>query len=103
MLDCGARPNATNHLGSSPLYIASLATNFDQAIIEVLLNKGAHVDMKNKNGDRPSRQMEENPRCTISIARYTSLKCLCAQVITRHSIKYQGEVPNVLETFIHAH
>ena len=103
LLDCGARPNATNDLGSSPLFIASLPTNFDQNIIEVLLNKGAHVDLKNKNGDRPSRQMEDNPRCTISVARYMSLKCLCAQVITRHSLKYEGEVPSVLETFIHAH
>jgi len=103
LLDCGARPNATNHTGSSPLYIASLPDNFDQQVIEILLDKGAHIDIKNKKGDRPSRLLEENKRCTVSIARYMSLKCLCAQVITNYSLTFQGEVPSVLETFINAH
>jgi len=103
LIECGARVNATNLHGSTPLHTAANITNFKQDVVEVLLNNGAHVDLKNKNGVRPSHNMITNQACTISVIRYMSLKCLCAQVIANNRLNFKGEVPEVLETFIQAH
>lgn len=103
LVECGSRVNCTNIQGSTPLHTAASHANFKQEVVELLLSNGAHVDMKNKNGVRPSHSMVTNQACTISVTRYMSLKCLCAQVINSNDLNYKGEVPEVLETFILAH
>jgi len=103
LVDCGARVNATNVQGSTPLHTAVTLGNFKHEIVELLLNKGGHVDLKNKNGDRPAQRMVDNEHCNISVIKYMSLKCLCAQVISSNNLPFKGEVPQVLETFVQAH
>lgn len=103
LVDCGARVNATNVQGSTPLHTAVALGNFKHEIVELLLNKGGHVDLKNKNGDRPAQRMVDNEHCNISVIKYMSLKCLCAQVISSNNLPFKGEVPQVLETFVQAH
>jgi len=103
LVDCGARVNATNGHGSTPLHTAVADKNFNQQVVERLLGAGAHVDLKNKNGVRPAHNMVANQACSVSVIRYMSLKCLCAQVISNNNLPYKGEVPEILETFIEAH
>lgn len=103
LIECGARVNASNMHGSTPLHTATCKDNYRYQIVELLLRKGAHIDMANKTGERPSHHMAKNESCTISVTRYMSLKCLCAQVIATNGLAFQGEVPQVLETFIQAH
>jgi len=103
LLECGARVNATNNLYSTPLHTASLTPNFNQEVVELLLRHGAHIDMKNEKNERPSDLLAANRASTVSITRFLSLKCLCAQVISDNKLPYKGEVPEILETFIEAH
>jgi len=103
LVECGARINATNALESTPLHTASCLTNFKQEVVELLLRHGAHIDMKNIQGIRPSQLLAANKVSTVSITRFLSLKCLCAQVISNNKLPFKGEVPEVLETFIEAH
>merc|ERR1712200_98825 len=103
LIECGARVNATNIQGSTPLHTAVCLENFKHEIVDLLLWKGAHVDLENKNGVRPSQLMVANQNCHISVIKYMSLKCLCAQVILANDIPFKGEIPQVLETFIEAH
>lgn len=103
LVECGARINATNAVESTPLHTASCLANFKQEVVELLLTHGAHIDMKNSQGIRPSQLLAANPVSTVSITRFLSLKCLCAQVISNNKLPFKGEVPEVLETFIEAH
>merc|ERR1712241_521200 len=103
LVECGARINATNALESTPLHTASCLTNFKQEVVELLLRHGAHIDMKNIQGIRPSQLLAANKVSTVSITRFLSLKCLCALVISNNKLPFKGEVPEVLETFIEAH
>jgi len=103
LVECGARVNATNNLESTPLHTASTVSNFKQEVVELLLRHGAHIDMKNVQNVRPSDLLAHNPASTVSITRFLSLKCLCAQVISNNNLPFKGEVPEVLETFIEAH
>jgi len=103
LVECGARVNATNNLESTPLHTASTISNFKQEVLELLLRSGAHIDMKNVQNVRPSDLLAHNPASTVSITRFLSLKCLCAQVISSNNLPYKGEVPEVLETFVVAH
>ena len=50
-----------------------------------------------------SLHLSVSSNLTHFVCRYMSLKCLCAQVINTNDLKYKGEVPEVLETFILAH
>lgn len=103
LLECGARVNSTNNLESTPLHTASTISNFKQDIVELLLQNGAHIDVKNIQNVRPSDLLAHNPNSSVSFTRFLSLKCLCAQVISKHNLSFKGEVPEVLETFIDAH
>jgi len=103
LVECGARLNATNSLESTPLHTATNLTNFKQEVVELLLSHGAHIDMKNVQGVRPAHLLATNPASTVSITRFLTLKCLCAQVISNNKLPFRGEVPEVLETFIEAH
>jgi len=103
LIECGARLNATNAKKSTPLHEATHLNNFNKELVELLLGNGAHIDMKNSLGVRPSHHLALNPASSVSITRFTSLKCLCAQVITKNNLTYKGEVPEVLENFVEAH
>jgi len=103
LIECGARLNSTNALDSTPLHTAAASSNFKQDVVDTLLRHGAHIDVKDAQGVRPSVLLAANPASSVSITRFLSLKCLCAQVINNHKLPYKGEVPQVLETFIEAH
>jgi len=103
LVECGARLNAVNAQDSTPLHTAAAIPNFKQEMMELLLRHGGHIDVRNVQGVRPSHLLAGNPASTVCITRFTTLKCLCAQVISNNKVPFKGEVPEVLETFIEAH
>ena len=108
LVECGAKINANNETGSTPLHTASKEENFNQEIVETLLDNGAHIDMRNgaPTYERPVDMLKLLPNgvgSKINPLHYTSLKCLAARVVVEHGVPYKEEIPSVLEEFIQAH
>ena len=107
LVQCGAKINANNQTGSTPLHTASTIENFNQEIVEILLDNGAHIDIRNNHSDRPVDMLKRIPANTgetkINPLHYTTLKCLAAQVVAKHGVPYKEEIPSMLEEFIQAH
>jgi hypothetical protein len=72
-------------------------------IVEVLLTHGAHIDTRNKSGQRPIDLLKSIPDCKINHIQFTTLKCLAARAVVDFNISYKSEVPIMLEEFIQAH
>ena len=106
LVECGAKVNASNQTGSTPLHTASMVENFNQEIVEILLDNGAHIDMRNKEFDRPVdmlRRVPDGAGSKINPLHYITLKCLAARVVAKHEVPYKEEIPKILEEFIQAH
>ena len=106
LVECGAKINANNQKGSTPLHTASLVENFNQQIIEILLDNGAHIDIRNNDSDRPIdllKRIPDGAGSKINPLHYTTLKCLAARVVAQQEIPYKEEIPEILEEFIQAH
>jgi len=106
LVECGAKVNANNQTGSTPLHTASMVENFNQDIVEILLDNGAHIDIRNKEFDRPVdmlRRVPEGAGSKINPLHYITLKCLAARVVAKHEVPYKEEIPAILEEFIQAH
>jgi len=106
LVECGAKINANNQTGSTPLHTASMVENFNQEIVEILLDNGAHIDIRNKEFDRPVdmlRRVPDGAGSKINPLHYITLKCLAARVVAKHGVPYKEEIPAILEEFIQAH
>lgn len=103
LLDCEARVNAQNDSKSTPLHVATTPYNFNNPIIHLLLENGAHVDLPNKLNDNPAQYISMNPASDVPLANYASLKCCAATTIVRYKIPYRGELPATLEQFVRIH
>ena len=71
--------------------------------MELLLSHGAHIDICNASGQKPSEMLKEIPDCKINPLQYQTLRCLAASVISKHGLHFRSEVPSILEDFIEAH
>jgi len=103
LLECGAPVNARNESKSTPLHVAANPYNFYSPLVQLLLDHGAHLDQPNRAKDCPSVLIANNPMNTICLLSYTSLKCLAANTVVKHSIPYKGQIPATLETFVKFH
>ncbi|XP_040584018.1 protein fem-1 homolog C isoform X2 [Lepeophtheirus salmonis] len=103
LVECGANVNAMNSTASTPLHIAAVPQNYRTKIIELLLKNGAHIDIRDFYGVTPCRLLKDIGSCLVNPLKYTTLKCLAAQVISRHNLPFQRQVPAALEAFIDAH
>ena len=103
LLQCGARVRACNKSRSTPLHVASIPYNFNSALVQLLLDHGAHLDQANKRGERPSLTLGKNTRNTVNLLNYTTLRCLAAVVVCNNKIPYRGQVPSTLESFVMLH
>lgn len=103
LLQCGAPVRAVNKSRSTPLHVAANPYNFDNRLVQLLLDHGAHLDQSNKTGERPSITIGNNTRSTINLVNYTSLRCLAAVVVCKYKIPYQGQIPSTLENFVRLH
>lgn len=103
LLECEARVNAQNDSKSTPLHVATTPYNFNNQIIHLLLENGAHMDLPNKLNDHPAHYIAMNPASDVPLANYSSLRCSCATVIVRYRIPYKGQLPLTLEQFVGIH
>ncbi|XP_055634301.1 protein fem-1 homolog B-like [Toxorhynchites rutilus septentrionalis] len=103
LLECGAHVNARDNTRSTPLLLAVFPHNYETDVIHTLIEHGAHLDLPNMLGDRPSSMLRRNPMNNTHLGQHISLKCLSANVIVASSIPYRNEVPRRLEEFIRAH
>lgn len=103
LLQCGAPVKACNKSRSTPLHVASLSYNFDNALVKLLLDHGAHLDQSNKAGDRPSLTIGNISRSSVNLVNYTTLCCLAAVVVCKNKIPYRGQIPSTLENFVALH
>ncbi|CAF3922084.1 unnamed protein product [Rotaria sp. Silwood2] len=78
-----------------------------KAIVELLINAGAHIDCANARGHRPVdvATVDEIRALLQSKQRLPRLKCLCARVITDQQIVYDNlwPTPTTKNTFLRLH
>ncbi len=128
LVECGAKVNAANDNASTPLHAACMPANYKQEvsfcrncmtgnkmsltppysfeilqIVEMLLSNGAHVDARNASSQRPTDLLRAIPGCKVNPLQFTTLRCLAAAAISKHSVCYEGQVPEVLEDFVKVH
>lgn len=104
LLDCGANVNARNSANSTPLHVASAAGNYNDWLVPLLLEYGAHLDIPNGRGEVVIKKINVSPfNLNVKVLNHISLACLCASVIAKNGIPFRERVPKTLEQFIEMH
>lgn len=95
--------NARDDEGNTPLHVAADPKSCSIELVQTLLNNGAHLDQRN-NANKTFEELAKVKLSTlVDPMPHTTLKCLAAQVVSRHKLKYQGLVPATLESFVRHH
>ncbi|XP_055623446.1 protein fem-1 homolog C-like [Toxorhynchites rutilus septentrionalis] len=103
LLECGAPVDAYDNSKSTPLLVAALPRNYVKEVVQVLIEHGAHLDLPNLNGHRPTEILAENPANDISLSNKLSLKCLCSNAIVKFGITQRDTLPRTLVDFVRVH
>ncbi|KAG7473335.1 hypothetical protein MATL_G00094700 [Megalops atlanticus] len=110
LLDCGARVNAVDLEGNSPLHIIAQynrpVSDFLtlHAVVISLVEAGAHMDMTNKQKKTPlDKSTTGVSEILLKTRMKMSLKCLAARAVRKHQIAYRKQVPKSLEEFVELH
>lgn len=87
----------------SPLHIA--ASNGHPDIMNLLISCGTHFDSTNAFQQTACDLLDEKElsRNVIQPINHTTLQCLAARVIVKHSLDYRGNIPEKLEAFVLLH
>ncbi|KAK7933198.1 hypothetical protein WMY93_004094 [Mugilogobius chulae] len=87
----------------SPLHIA--ASNGHPDIMNLLISSGTHFDSTNAFQQTAMDLLDEKEqaRNAIQPINHTTLACLAARVIVKHSLRYRGNIPEKLEAFVLLH
>ncbi|XP_077451797.1 protein fem-1 homolog B [Stigmatopora argus] len=110
LLDCGARVDAVDHEGNTPLHvivqynrpISDFLTL--HAIIVGLVEAGAHTDRANKQEKTPlDKSTTGVSEILLKTQMKMSLKCLAARAVRRHRLAYRRQIPASLEEFVDFH
>ncbi|XP_077425034.1 protein fem-1 homolog B [Vanacampus margaritifer] len=110
LLDCGARVDAVDHEGNTPLHvivqynrpISDFLTL--HAIIISLVEAGAHTDRTNKQKKTPlDKSTTGVSEILLKTQMKMSLKCLAARAVRRHRVPYRHQIPASLEEFVDFH
>lgn len=88
---------------ASPLHIA--ASNGHPDIMNLLISCGTHFDSTNAFQQTACDLLDEKelPRNIIQPINHTTLQCLAARAIVKHSLVYRGNIPEKLEAFVLLH
>ena len=105
LIECGADATATDEENNSPLHTIAFANPFQIEIINLLLEKGAHLDQANNYGiTYTDIAVPLQPaQYKIKTLKFTSLQCLAARAIKNHDICYQGQLSTKVSKFIQMH
>ncbi|XP_077373961.1 protein fem-1 homolog B [Festucalex cinctus] len=110
LLDCGARVDAVDGEGNTPLHvivqynrpISDFLTL--HAIIIGLVEAGAHTDRANKQRKTPlDKSTTGVSEILLKTQMKMSLKCLAARAVRRHRLPYRQQIPASLEEFVDFH
>ncbi|XP_055634090.1 protein fem-1 homolog C-like [Toxorhynchites rutilus septentrionalis] len=102
LLECGARINAYNKDKSTPLLFACRPRNYEKEVVRTLIEYGAHLDLQNVFGERPSSLLRANPANDINLGHHISLKHLCAKALNAPDIPNRNKIPWALQKFVQA-
>ncbi|XP_054629631.1 protein fem-1 homolog C [Dunckerocampus dactyliophorus] len=103
LLECGADVNCRDDDDNSPLHTA--ASNGHSDIMNLLVSWGTHFDSTNAFQQTACDLLDEKElaRNVVQPINHTTLQCLAARVIIKHSLRYQGNIPEKLEAFVQLH
>ncbi|XP_051964179.1 protein fem-1 homolog C-like, partial [Xyrauchen texanus] len=103
LLECGADVNSRDEDNNSPLHVA--ASNNHPDIMNLLISRGTHFDSTNSLKQTPCDLLDEKElaKNLIQPINHTTLQCLAARVIIKHSLMFRGNIPEKLEAFVLLH
>lgn len=103
LLECGADVNSRDADYNSPLHVA--ASNGHPDIMNLLISSGTHFDSTNAFKQTALDLLDEKElaRNVIQPINHTTLQCLAARAIVKHSLDYRGNIPEKLEAFVLLH
>ncbi|MGH0149599.1 UNVERIFIED_CONTAM: hypothetical protein FKN15_034329 [Acipenser sinensis] len=103
LLECGADLNCRDEDNNSPLHIAAFNNHPD--IMNLLISSGTHFDSTNSFKQTACDLLDEKEvaKNLIQPINHTTLQCLAARAIVKHSLIYRGQIPQKLEAFVLLH
>ena len=82
----------------------SSAVDCNEAILNLLCDAGAHLDYASTSGKIPMDVAVNISMKQLLMARMTlSLKCLCARLIQKSKLPFEGTISPLLATFVNRH
>jgi len=103
LLECGADPNGKDNDGNTALHTAALNKPAKPAVIQALLDHGAHFDTVNTEKKAFFNLLKGQPLHEITNSvRHTSLACLASRVVRKHGLD-TGVLPTTLQIFVSGH
>lgn len=94
--------NIVDIYGNTPLHILLEQKDIDVHMVAYLINSGAHFDICNEIGVTPLDLVRGKPVENTYRMRHISLQCMCAHVIAKKAISFDG-LPRNLRQFISLH
>lgn len=101
----GANVKLRDNDRNTPLHLLSMSSNHNECtayMIKQLVKYGAHIDLTNNEDKSCIDLMGSTLDTIVNLANHTTLACLAARVIRKHSIPY-NDVPVHLHQFIRDH
>merc|ERR550517_1752082 len=103
LLQCGAPVNARDNDGNTALHAAALNKPAKAAVIQSLLQHGAHFDLVNNDKKSFFHLLKGTPLHELTnSARHTSLACLAARVVRKQDLD-TSSLPTTLQQFVETH
>merc|ERR1712045_776417 len=103
LLECGAPANAVDNEGNTPLHASALNKPAKAAVIQSLLQHGAHFDLVNNDKKPFFSLLKGTPLHEVTnSARHTTLSCLAATVVRKHGLD-TSNLPSTLQQFVETH
>ena len=105
LLDCGVDIDARDAGRNTPLHIlAADGSEPDEALVDLLCDRGAHLDCVNAMGET-ALDIASCPQMAMLIKgrMQISLKCLCARLIRKNGIPFEGSFGTSLAKFVEEH
>ena len=106
LLEAGAKPDARDNEGNTPLHTLGANKSASREIVLALLKGGAHLDTLNNSSQtfeslRANRHQQIHQ--VVNSVQFTSLQCLCARSLRRHRIPYENTLPRTVSKFVDLH
>ena len=105
LLNYGADIDAMDAIGNTPLHaLVGNSSEPDEALVNLLCDQGAHLDCVNAEG-KTALDIASSPEIATLIRNrmQISLKCLCARLIRKNGVPFEGSVGTSLAKFVEQH